>query len=555
MSNNLVELVRRHHAVTAPTVLELLSEAARDRGTVTDDDVRDVAARTGVPEATVHGVSTFYDDLLAPRGSRHVRVCTGTACFAACGDEHVRALEDGLGVPLGTRSADGAVSLAETVCLGLCHSAPALRDGDVVDAGPGAVERALAGTCSPAAEPGARSLLGRPVLTLPGDWAGLRHALTAMTPAELIDVVQDAGLTGRGGAAFSTGAKWRFAADAPSRTGERFIVVNGDEGDPGSYIDKHLMERSPDLLLEGMALAGYAVGAAHGFVLVRSEYPHAKPVLDEAIARAHAAGHLGSDIHGSGFSFDVTVVLGAGSYVVGEETALLACLEGLRGTVSARPPFPAQQGLFGLPTVVNNVETLCNVPVIAACGAQAYRDLSPASPSAGSKLVCFNERFATPGVVEVPFGMTVRALCEDVGGGLRDGRAIKAVQIGGPLGGVLPASLLDTPFDLHTLPAVGCMVGHGSILAFDETTDMREVARHLLRFGAHESCGKCFPCRIGLHRAHEEFSAPGRPAVDRARLEALLEALEVGSLCAHGGGMPAPLRSLIAHFPDELGLA
>ncbi len=362
--------------------------------------------------------------------------------------------------------------------------------------------------------------------------------------------MRDADLRGRGGAAFPTGAKWAFASTASAP--QKFIVANGDEGDPGSYIDKHLMERAPDLLLEGMALAGYAVGAAHGFVLVRSEYPESKPALDAAAARARAAGLLGDDILGSGFAFDVTIVESAGSYVVGEETALLACLQGLRGTVSARPPFPAERGLLGMPTVVNNVETLCSVPFIAARGAAAYRALSPGE-SAGSKLVCFNERFAAPGVVEVPFGLTVRELCEDVAGGLRDGRAIKAVQIGGPLGGILPATLLDTPLDFAPLAEVGCMVGHGSILAFDETTSMREVARHLLRFGAHESCGKCFPCRVGLERAHAMVAADA--PVERARLEALLETLELGSLCAHGGGMPAPIRSLIAHYPDELGLA
>jgi NADH:ubiquinone oxidoreductase subunit F (NADH-binding) len=247
----------------------------------------------------------------------------------------------------------------------------------------------------------------------------------------------------------------------------------------------------------------------------------------------------------------VTIVEGAGSYVVGEETALLACIEGLRGTVSARPPFPAQQGLFGMPTVVNNVETLCNVPFVVRAGAAAYAQLSPTETN-GSKLVCFNERFARPRVVEVPFGITVRELCEEVAGGLRDGRRIKAVQIGGPLGGILPASLLDTPFDFAPLAQVGCMVGHGSILAFDETTDMRAVATHLLKFGAHESCGKCFPCRIGLQRAYESFAADA--PVDRARFGELLEVLEVGSLCAHGGGIPAPLRSLLTHWPEELGL-
>jgi NADH-quinone oxidoreductase subunit F len=547
---NLVQLVRRHHAEGAPTALAVLKDAMERRGEITDDDRRVAAERSGLPEAAVHGVSTFYDDLLAPRGVRHVRVCTGSACFAATGDAHVDQLRSGLGLRLGERSEDRSVSLAETVCLGFCHSAPAIRDGDIVDAGPGAVDRVLASKPREAAEPEWQSTLDEPVLTRPGDWSGLRRALRELTPEALLAEVKAATVRGRGGAGFPAGTKWEFARAAQGA--EKFIVANGDEGDPGSYIDKYLMERNPELLLEGMALAGYAVGAGHGFVLCRSEYPRSLPALVAAAERARAGGWLGEDILGTGFAFDVTIVEGAGSYVVGEETALLACLQGLRGTVSARPPFPAESGVHGMPTVVNNVETLCNIPFVARRGAAAYRELSPGA-TPGSKLVCFNERFARPGVYEVRFGTSLRELCEVLAGGLIDHRSIKAVQIGGPLGGILPGWLLDTPFDIDALAAVGCMVGHGSILAYDHTTDMRKVARHLLRFGAEESCGKCFPCRIGLRRAHELFAAEER--VDRERLEALLETLELGSLCAHGGGMPAPIRSLLKHFPDELGLA
>jgi NADH:ubiquinone oxidoreductase subunit F (NADH-binding)/NADH:ubiquinone oxidoreductase subunit E len=550
LSQNLVELIRRHHAVDAPTALDVLKEAMEDHGELTDADRRAAAEASGLPEAAVYGVSTFYDDLLAPRGSRHVRVCTGTACFAAARERPVEELSAGLGLAPGERAADGSVSLAETVCLGFCHSSPAVRIDDEVDAGPGVVERVLAGESRPAAEPEWESLLPEPVLTRGGGWAGLRRALTDLGRAGLLAEVEAAEVRGRGGAGFPAGQKWAFAAKADGA--EKFIVANGDEGDPGSYIDKYLMERSPELLLEGMALAGFAVGADHGFVLVRSEYPESKPALERAAARAREAGLLGTGILDTDFSFDVTIIEGAGSYVVGEETALLACVQGLRGTVSARPPFPAERGVYGMPTVVNNVETLSNIPFVAARGADAYRALSPDTETTGSKLVCFNERFARPSVYEVPFGMTVRELCEDVAGGLRDGARIKAVQIGGPLGGILPAALLDTAFDFDALAAVGCMVGHGSILAFDETTDMRDVARHLLRFGADESCGKCFPCRIGMRRAYEEFAAEA--PIDRGRFEALLEALELGSLCAHGSGIPAPMRSLLTHWPDELGL-
>lgn len=543
MSQNLVELIRRHHAEQAPTALEVLKAAMDERGEITDADRREAAERSGLPEAAVHGVSTFYDDLVQPRGKRHIRVCTGTACFAATGDAHISELTDALGVGLKQRRDDGEVSLAETVCLGYCHASPAIRDGDVIDAGPEAVARVLAGETRPAPEPVVESTLSAPVLTRPGDWSGYVRALEHHTPESLLEEVKAAEVRGRGGAGFPAGTKWEFTRKAEGDP--KFIVVNGDEGDPGSFIDKVLMEDNPHLLLEGMALAGYAVGASHGFVLTRSEYPRSKPALEAAAEEARANGHLGE-------RFDVTIVEGAGSYVVGEETALLACLQGLRGTVSARPPFPAQRGLHGRPTVVNNVETLCNISFIARSGAQAYRDLSPDSETTGSKLVCFNERFNRPGVYEVPFGVSVRYLCEELAGGLRDGHTIKGVQIGGPLAGILPADRLDTAFDFDALKAEGCMVGHGSLLAFDETTNMRDVGRHLLHFGADESCGKCFPCRIGLRRAYEAFSRD--EPLDRASLESLLETLEVGSLCAHGGGMPAPIRSLITHWPDELQL-
>jgi NADH:ubiquinone oxidoreductase subunit F (NADH-binding) len=398
----------------------------------------------------------------------------------------------------------------------------------------------LDGALRQAPEPEGVSVLDEPVLLRRGSFEGLRRARASLSPEQLIAEVKEANVRGRGGAGFPAGVKWEFAARAADP--DRVIVVNADEGDPGSYIDKLLMERYPELLLEGMALAGHAVGASEAHVLVRSEYPLSVDALREAVERSR--GELGD--------FAVHVTEGAGSYVVGEETALLASLQGFRGTVSARPPFPAERGYHGKPTVVHNVETLCNIPYIAANGAEAYKALSPGA-TPGTKLICLNDRFRRPGLYEVRFGTPVAEICNELGGGLVDGRSIKAVQIGGPLGGILPGWKLDTPFDFDELAAEGCMVGHGSILAFDDRTDARALAKHLLRFGAHESCGKCFPCRIGLQRAYEMVDRPGE--LDRDRMEALLETLELGSLCAHGGGMPAPIRSLIAHFPDELGIA
>lgn len=540
MSRNLTDILRTHESESRPTALDVLKEAMDERGEIGDEDRRRAAALSGLPEAAVYGISTFYDDLVQPRGARHVTVCTGTACWASDFGAHVEAVGERLGLGLGERSEDGSVSLGETVCLGFCHTAAAVREGSVVDAGADVVDRVLAGSLRQATEPEGESVLNEPVLLKRGTFEGLRHARASMSPEQLLAEVKEANVRGRGGAGFPAGTKWEFAARAADP--DRAIVVNGDEGDPGSYIDKLLMERNPELLLEGMALAGHAVGARNGYVLVRSEYPHSMPILREAVERHRDA--LGD--------FSVEIVEGAGSYVVGEETALLASLQGFRGTVSARPPFPAERGYHGKPTVVHNVETLCNIPFIAMRGAEAYKALSPGA-TPGTKLVCLNDRFERPGMYEVRFGTPMSEICNELGGGLVGGHSIKAVQIGGPLGGILPGWKLDTPFDFDELAAEGCMVGHGGILAFDESTDARALARHLLRFGAHESCGKCFPCRIGLQRAFEMVDRPG--SLDRDKLEALLETLELGSLCAHGGGMPAPIRSLIAHFPDELGVA
>ncbi|MGI9557767.1 MAG: NAD(P)H-dependent oxidoreductase subunit E [Solirubrobacterales bacterium] len=549
MSRNLTHILSTPEAEEPPTALSALKEEMDREGEISEEAQRRAAERSGLPEAVVHGVSTFYDDFRHPRGSRHVSVCTGTACWAADSGAHVDEASEGLGVGLGERSEDGAISLGPSVCLGFCHTAAAVRDGEVVDAGTGSVERLLAGEPRQAPEPEPTSALADPVLLAPGSWQALHRALTECNPDQVLAEVKDANLRGRGGAGFPAGVKWELARKTPAE--DRVIVVNGDEGDPGSYIDKHLMEQNPVLLLEGTALAGYAIGASRGLIYVRSEYPRSLPILREAVERAHTEGRLGENIHGSQFSFEVEVHEGAGSYVVGEETALLSSLQGLRGAVSARPPYPAERGWHGLPTVVNNVETLCGVPYIVSHGAAAYAELSPGA-TPGTKLVCLNERFRNPGVHEVRFGTPLVEICEGTGGGLVDDRRIKALQIGGPLGGILPASRLEVAFDFDELAAEGCMLGHGSIVAFDDRTDMRALARHLLAFGAEESCGKCFPCRIGLHRALEMVERPG--SVDRDRLEALLETLELGSLCAHGGGMPAPIRSLIRHFGEELGI-
>jgi NADH:ubiquinone oxidoreductase subunit F (NADH-binding) len=406
----------------------------------------------------------------APGVERRIRVCTGGACVAVCGEDHVAAIERGLGLGLGERCDERRLSLAETGCLGFCHSAPAVRDGDVVDAGSGVVRRVLVGAPRQAREPTCASVLPQPVLIRRGDWSGLGRALRMARPEELLEEVKAANLRDLLGRRLAVGPEWERVRDAPREP--KLIVAKGNEGELGGYIEKYLMEHNHALLLEGMALAGYAVGARHGLVLCPTAYPLAKPAIEAEIERAHADGLLGERILGTKFSFDISVDDGA--------------VRDGRSDTSL------------LPTVVNHVETLCNLSYIAFYGAGAYRALSPGA-SPGSKLVCFNERLRRPGVYEVRFGTTIRELCEELAGGLVGCREIKAVQIGGPLGGILPAKLLDTPFDFDELEAVGCVVGNGEILAFDDQSDMGDAARHLLRFAPKNGQGSALMHSLLTH--------------------------------------------------------
>jgi formate dehydrogenase iron-sulfur subunit len=383
-----------------------------------------------------------------------------------------------------------------------------------------------------------------------GGFRGLARALE-LGPERAVTEVVESGLRGRGGAAFPTGIKWQTVQRQPP--GPRFIACNADEGDSGTYSDRMLMEGDPFALIEGMTIAGVAVGATRGFIYLRVEYPHAYEVMSAAIAAARAAGCLGADVLGSGGSFDIELRLGAGAYICGEETSMLESLEGRRGEVRVRPPLPAERGLFGAPTVVNNVITLATVPGILAQGAAAYREFGQAK-SRGTLPLQLAGNIRRGGLVERAFGLTVRELLEDYGGGSASGRPIRAVQIGGPLGAYLPASQFDTPLEYESLAAIGAMLGHGGVVAFDETVDMLEMARYAMEFCAHESCGKCTPCRIGSVRGAEALAAIGR-GTDRDRQIALVEELcdtmLQASLCGLGGMAPYPVLSAMKHFPED----
>jgi len=384
-----------------------------------------------------------------------------------------------------------------------------------------------------------------------GGLRGVARALT-LAPEAIVAEVTRSGLRGRGGAAFPAGIKWETVRTAPGAV--KYVVCNADEGDSGTFADRLLLEADPFQLIEGMVIAGLATGAARGVVYLRSEYPHAAGVLREALARARAAGVLGASVLGSGRAFDITLRMGAGAYICGEETALLESLEGKRGQVRAKPPLPALAGLFGAPTVVNNVLTLAAATDVLADGGEAYA-AHGAGRSAGTMPFQLGGNVRRGGLVELPFGAPLRTLLEDFGGGTRSGRPLRAVQVGGPLGAYLPAAQWDTPLTYEAFAGIGAMLGHGGVVCFDDTVDMAEQAEFAMAFCAHESCGKCTPCRIGSTRGVEVIGRLRRgedPARQWALLEELCDTMELGSLCALGGLTPLPVRSVMRHFPGDL---
>lgn len=385
-----------------------------------------------------------------------------------------------------------------------------------------------------------------------GGLEGLDKAL-AMDGAAICEAVLASGLRGRGGAGFPAGIKWKTVAGAGAD--QKYIVVNADEGDSGTFADRMIMEGDPFLLIEGMAIAGVATGATKGYIYLRSEYPVAAEILNEAVKHAHDAGLLGDNIRRSGKAFEIEVFIGAGAYICGEETSLLNSLEGKRGEVRAKPPLPAMEGLFGKPTLVHNVISLCSVPVILAKGAKFYRDFGMGQ-STGTMPFQIAGNVKQGGLYEAPFGISLRELIEDYGGGTRSGRPVRAVQIGGPLGAYLPPSLFDLPMDYETMLANGAGVGHGGIVVFDDSVDLLAQARYAFEFCVEESCGKCTPCRIGSVRGVEIIDRI-RDGAERGKNLTLLDDLcglmVDGSLCAMGSMTPIPVQSALRYFPEDFG--
>ena len=384
-------------------------------------------------------------------------------------------------------------------------------------------------------------------------YQALGKVLTEMTPEEVIDVVLKSGLRGRGGAGFPTGRKWSMARTLVSDADQKYVCCNADEGDPGAFMDRSVLEGDPHAVLEAMAIAGYAIGANQGFIYVRAEYPIAVSRLKIAIQQAHEYGLLGKNIFGTGFDFDIELRLGAGAFVCGEETALMTSIEGKRGEPRPRPPFPAVKGLFGKPTILNNVETYANIPQIILKGADWFASMGT-EKSKGTKVFALGGKIKHTGLVEVPMGTTLRQIVEEIGGGIPNGKKFKAAQTGGPSGGCIPAEHLDVPIDYDNLIAIGSMMGSGGLIVMDEDNCMVDIAKFFLEFTVDESCGKCTPCRVGTKRLLEMLTkiTEGKGTMeDLDRMEELCYYIKNNALCGLGQTAPNPVLSTLRYFRDE----
>ncbi len=521
----------------------------------------------------------------------HVLICGGTGCTSS----HSPALRAKLAEELKAKGLDEEIQIVQTGCFGLCALGPVmivypegtfysrvtvedipeivdehLLKGRIVERlvynDPGHVkdqiEEAVATSLS---ETGFYKKQKRVALRNCGvinpesieeyiamdGYFALAKVLKEMTPDDVINCITDSGLRGRGGGGFPTGRKWSFAK--ASAGDKKYVVCNADEGDPGAFMDRSVLEGDPHCVLEAMAIAGYAIGADEGWIYVRAEYPIAVERLKIAIKQARENGLLGKDIFGSGFNFDIHIRLGAGAFVCGEETALMTSIEGNRGEPRPRPPFPAVKGLFGKPTVENNVETFANIPQIILKGADWFASMGT-EKSKGTKVFALGGKIKHTGLVEIPMGTTLREIIEEIGGGIPNGKKFKAAQTGGPSGGCIPASLIDTKVDYDNLISIGCMMGSGGLIVMDEDTCMVDMAKFFLEFTVDESCGKCTPCRIGTRRLLELLNkiTDGKGTLeDLDRLEELCNYIKQNSLCGLGQTAPNPVLATLKFFRDE----
>ncbi len=540
-------------------LLPALHAAQKIYGWISESVATEISKSLRVPLADVHGVIEFYSLFYnEPIGSRVIRVCTDQACALKGADGLIKHLCQHYDVEPGQTTRDLTLTIEASPCLGLCEQAPAaLVDGDAetnigadfhtYDLGrpksivAGSI-RLLTANCGN----------GTASLAAYGTYPAFTKALS-MTPEEIVNEIKASALVGRGGAAFPTGIKWEGAAKAPGM--EKYVICNADESEPGTFKDRILLIDDPHRTIEGMLIAGYAIGAGQGYIYIRAEYPYILPVLEKAMDEAREANLLGGNILGSGFSFDIEIRVGAGAYICGEETALFESIEGKRGFPRVKPPFPTTHGLFGKPTVINNVETLCNVPLIISQGSAEYRKIGT-EKSPGPKLFCVSGDVPKPGLYEVPFGVTLRellAMAGEAAAGDETGKRMQAVLFGGAAGAFATSEHLDVKLTFEDLRAAGLPLGSGVVMVFDETRDMRDVLKRLGHFFAHESCGKCYPCQMGTQRQMEILDRMAGGTVlegDLIRLQDVGWTMTDASLCGLGQTAATAVLSAMKLWPE-----
>lgn len=557
-----------------PGLLQRLREIQDDSENqfLSETALESVAEEFGVSMGFVRGVVTFYSMLSEnPRGRHIIRVCESPQCHLAGTGKLIAGIKTEIGIDPGQTTPDGEFTLELSSCLGACAEAPALQVDDAIytQVKQEDLPRILAevrGASRASSRRQSPSLLGEPRRLLKdyeqlgsleeavsrGVYQGLTHALAEMTPEEVVSAVKDAGLRGRGGAGFPTALKWEFTRKAPGEP--KYVVCNADEGEPGTFKDRVLLEGTPHRVIEGMIIAGYAIGALEGYIYIRGEYAEAIKQVESALKEARQANYLGEHILDSSFSFDIHVHQGAGSYVCGEETSLLESMEGKRGIPRLRPPYPASMGLWGKPTVINNVETLANVPEIVREGVDVYRSVGlPASP--GTKLYPLSGAVVHAGVVEAPMGATLRQLIFEIGGGVAQGKQFLAALVGGAAGVFLGEDMLDVPLEYDSLASHGAVLGSGAILVLDESCRVAPLLADILHFFRHESCGQCVPCRVGTVRLVEvmdRFLAGAGTEEDLDLMLDTAQTMKQTSLCPLGQSPYPMLKSALDYFRDQL---
>ena len=573
MSKNISSLSGRPDKELKDPLWERLQQAAEaNDGSPAAEALTQVADDFLVGEAIAYGTSSFYDFLRRENHGKKAYVCNGSTCLVAGTQDKVHHE---------LKKHFKEEEIGHMCCLGRCHENSAFNigghnySGDAIDNLDAIISAPPApSTGHPGLEPGrvdhgayanmdayhVGTSMAQPILTAPmpplEEFYALWERVLKSDPADILNEIKTATIRGRGGAGFPMGFKLQACRDAQDVSGgegtRKYIVCNADEGDPAAFSDRYLLEQRPHRVLLGMMIAGYCVGADTGVLYIRAEYPEAVEIVKQAIADIEARGWIGNNIQGSGFNWRFKVIKAAGAYVCGEETALLNSIEGKRGEVRTRPPYPAQQGLFNRPTVVNNVETLACVPWVIANGGTAYTKLGTEKTN-GTKLVCLDSAFNRPGLYEVECGTPLRTVIDELGQGFK--KKVKALHIGGPLGGIVPLHKIDAlSIDFESFQKEGFLLGHASVLSIPEDFPMIEYLEHLFEFTAVESCGKCFPCRIGSKRG-EELLHKARTegyTIDRKLFDDLVETLEIGSLCALGGGLPLGVKNALQYFKEEL---